>query len=425
MARNYQMASEQLHAVLADTGVAVAIKTTDGLADRVLLDRFVKHRDETAFAALVARHGGMVLGICRRTLRHAHDAEDACQATFLVLARKAGAIRKMESLPSWLHGVAYHVATNLRRDMARRNAREASLTEPFGADAPADISQREAQAVLDEELARLPAKYRAPLVLCYLEGKTRDEAAQELGWSLGTLKGRLERGRELLRRRLTRRGLTFSAALLSTLLTQSSASATASPVLVLSIVRAGLLYAAGKAATAGGISLRVAALAKSVLNALLLAKLKAAGGVLAVVLAVGAGTSLISISRSAAPPNPTQLGDWPGWRGPTAMGYTQDNDLPLTWGGKNHENILWTARIDGWRDIEAYSSPIVSRDRVFVTAATAKRETGLPKNPPQQWVACYRVSDGKQLWETLIPPGPWLAIDGHDGYAVPTPVTDG
>src|SRR5262249_3232702 len=150
--------------------------------------------------------------VCRRTLHNVHDAEDACQASFLVLARRAGSIRKRACLASWLHSVAYRAASRLRRDLARRHARE----RPCPDEPPApvhDVSWRDVQAVVDAELARLPERFRAPLLLCYLEGKTRDQAASELGWSLDTLRGRLERGRNLLRARLTRRGLTLSAAL--------------------------------------------------------------------------------------------------------------------------------------------------------------------------------------------------------------------
>jgi RNA polymerase sigma factor (sigma-70 family) len=195
-------------------------------SDQDLLSRFVRDRDEAAFAALVERHAGLVLGVCRRLLRHAHDAEDACQATFLVLARRAATIRKQASLASWLHGVAFRAAANLRRTRARRSAHETALAEP-PATPPADVTWREVQAVLDEELARLPERLRAPLVLCYLEGRTRDEAAQLLGWSPGALRGRLERGRERLRARLTRRGLALPTALLAALLPEQGAAAPA------------------------------------------------------------------------------------------------------------------------------------------------------------------------------------------------------
>src|SRR5262249_42690745 len=200
-----RMAGRTPNAILQHIHKLVAAQTTQALSDRNLLDRFLARRDEAAFAALVERHGAMVLGVCRRVLRNAHDAEDASQAAFLVLARKAATIRKQESLASWLHGVAYHIAANLKREAARRRAREASRQGALQADATVEICWREMQGLLDEELARLPERYRSPLILCYLEGKTRDEAAQQLGWSLATLRGRLERARERLRAGLSRR----------------------------------------------------------------------------------------------------------------------------------------------------------------------------------------------------------------------------
>jgi RNA polymerase sigma factor (sigma-70 family) len=221
-------------------------QTAPAPSERELLDRFIAERDEAAFAALVERRAPMVLGVCRRVLRHAHDAEDACQATFRVLARKAASVRKRESLASWLHGVAYHVSTRLKRDLARRGAREALRPEATQADVAAEVSWRELRGLLEDELARLPARYRSPLILCYLEGKTRDEAAQQLGWSLTTFRGRLERGRERLRARLIRRGLTLSAALFAGALGESSASAAPPPAFVVLTVKAALLYAAGQ-----------------------------------------------------------------------------------------------------------------------------------------------------------------------------------
>src|SRR5437763_6451073 len=191
----------QLDNVLHHLRRLVAAECAAPGPDRALLERIVRGRDEAAFAALVKRHGPMVLGVCRRVLRHEQDAEDACQAAFLVLARKAAAVRKKDSIGSWLHGVAFRAASNLRRAAARRHAREQpAADEPRAGDA--EVTWREVRTVLDEELRRLPERFQAPLLLCCLEGRTRDEAAQELGWSLATLRGRPERGRALLRGRL-------------------------------------------------------------------------------------------------------------------------------------------------------------------------------------------------------------------------------
>ncbi|HKB40338.1 MAG TPA: sigma-70 family RNA polymerase sigma factor, partial [Gemmataceae bacterium] len=173
-------------------------------SDEHLLLGYLGRRDEEAFAALVRRHGAMVFSVCRRVLDDEHDAEDAFQATFLVLARRAAAVRSPGSLAAWLHGVACRISLKARAEAARRSA--VPLCDS-AVPAPADPSWRDVRTVLDQELDRLPENLREPLVLCYLEGLTRDEAAARLSCPLGTLKGRLERGRELLRQRLVRRGV--------------------------------------------------------------------------------------------------------------------------------------------------------------------------------------------------------------------------
>jgi RNA polymerase sigma factor (sigma-70 family) len=272
----------------ADTGVP---------SDAELLERFVAGQDEAAFAALMRRHGPMVLAVCRRVLRHEQDAEDACQAAFLVLARQAGSIRKRESVSSFLHGVAYRIAAHLRLDTARRRAREVpavDMPQPEGA----DVSWREVRAILDEELARLPLHYRTPVLLCYLEGLTRDEAAGRLGWGLGTLRGRLERGREMLRTRLTRRGLTLSSALLSTLAMQESALAALPSALVADTTRAALLAAGGQS-TAGAVSTQVVALSEGAVTAMSTSRLSIVAVILLTLGLAGAGAGLLGPSRPA------------------------------------------------------------------------------------------------------------------------------
>jgi RNA polymerase sigma factor (sigma-70 family) len=223
------------------------------LTDRQLLARFTTQRDETAFATLVRRHGPLVLGVCRRVLGHEQQAEDAFQAAFLILARKAAAMRWQDSIGNWLYGVAYRVARKERARAARRRQCESQppvLPEPEASPEPA---WRELAAVLDEELHGLPGECRSALVLCYLNGLTRDQAALQLGWSLRTLDRRLERGRELLRTRLIQRGLTLSAALLGTVLGQS-ATAAVPPVLAGAASKAAARYAAGTALLNGGLA---------------------------------------------------------------------------------------------------------------------------------------------------------------------------
>jgi RNA polymerase sigma factor (sigma-70 family) len=260
--------------------------------DHDLLQRFVHHQDSAAFTALVERHGPMVVGVCRRALGHRQDAEDVCQATFLVLARKAATIRQGTALAGWLHKIACCVAANLTRERARRRRREHAHAPRAAEEPAAQVSWREVQALLDEELERLPERYRAPLILCYLEGRTRDEAARQLGLSAGTLHGCLERGRHLLRLRLTQRGLTLSAALFATALGTEPAAAALPPALVVSSARAALVLAAGQPLPANAVPGPVCSLTEEVLKTMFLSKLKmklAAGVVLCAALALAVG----------------------------------------------------------------------------------------------------------------------------------------
>jgi RNA polymerase sigma factor (sigma-70 family) len=223
-------------ALLRQVRGLVAAQAADAAPDADLLERFRGGADVTAFGALVRRHGPMVLRVCRRVLGDAHDAEDAFQATFLVLAQKAGAIRKGASVASWLRGVAYRVAGKARARAARpRPTCGAAAAQGDTAD---EVSWREVRAVLDAELGRLPEECRAPLVLCYLEGLTQDEAARRLGWTGRTLRRRLGQGRRLLRVRLERRGLALSAGLAAVLLSEATAPAALPPALADAAVRA-------------------------------------------------------------------------------------------------------------------------------------------------------------------------------------------
>jgi RNA polymerase sigma factor (sigma-70 family) len=224
--------------------------------DRQLLDSFLAHRDESAFAELVRRHGPMVLNVCRGVLHNRHDAEDVFQATFLVLARKAASIRHREAVGGWLCEVAYRLALKEQEAIVRRRDRRERTAEPTMADPLLDMTLRELHQVMMEELQRLPEKYRLPLILCYLEGRTQTEAAHQLGWPKDVVRGRLNRGRNQLRARLTHRGLALSAGLFLSALTSGSAPAALPAVRVELIARAVLK---------GGnlVSGRVAALAEA------------------------------------------------------------------------------------------------------------------------------------------------------------------
>src|SRR5215470_16413516 len=204
------MATAKLSNFLRRLTRGMVAETLADQSDRELVERFLAGQDEAVFEAIVRRHGTMVYRVCWRVLQHAEDTEDSFQATFLVLAQKLRTVRKHASLASWLHGVAHRVALKAKAQAATRRRHEeqvaASQTMP-----PADVSWGEVRAVLDAELVRLPEKWRLPLVLCYLEGRTQDEAAAQLGWSPRTLRRRLEEGRTSLGRRLGRRGVVWPA----------------------------------------------------------------------------------------------------------------------------------------------------------------------------------------------------------------------
>jgi RNA polymerase sigma factor (sigma-70 family) len=258
--------------------------------DRDLLRSYLECRDEAAFAALVERHGPMVLGVCRSVLRHAHDAEDAFQATFLVLARNAQAIRRPDGLASWLHGVAYRVALKARAAAARRQALEQAAPAP--APSADDLTWGEVRAILHAELAALPERFRGPLVLCYLQGLTQEEAARRLGWPATTVKGRLQRGRNLLRGRLERRGLGLSAALGAVALSGEALARPLPPGLAAATVHAALLPASK---AIGGAA---AALARGALGPSAAAKCGVVAAALLVAVAL-AGGALLSPQRPA------------------------------------------------------------------------------------------------------------------------------
>src|SRR5262245_41697898 len=270
------------------------------LSDHHLLQQFTDQRHEAAFGTLLRRHGPMVLDVCRSVLGNEADAEDAFQATFLILARKAASIRKTGSVGSWLHGVAYRTALKARFQLTTRQQNEAraparTLTEPD------DLSWREVRQVLHEELAGLAERYRLPLVACYLEGKTQDEAAAQLGLATSTLKERLERGRSLLRARLVRRGLGPAAVLLATAWPSASLSAAVPSSLVASTLKAASVIAAGQA-TAGVISVEVVALTEGVLKTMLLTKLKIATAVFLMLAMIGVAGGIGSVAATAKPP---------------------------------------------------------------------------------------------------------------------------
>jgi RNA polymerase sigma factor (sigma-70 family) len=273
--------------------------------DAALLDRFTRDREEAAFAALVARHGSMVMRVCKRVLSDAAGAEDCFQATFLVLARKASSLRRPASLASWLHGVALRIASK-----ARKSARRRRLCQmPANACEPADprpdpleqLTARELLVAVDEEVQRLPEVYRLPLILCCLEGLSQGEAARRLGWTAGSVKARLERGRKRLQARLAQRGLILSAALTIATVSQGAVSAAVGPGLSAATIKAATRFAAGKAVKGVETSCVVRALAEAALrNTAGKLKVFALIGLVAIA-AAAAGTGIIGKPANGSP----------------------------------------------------------------------------------------------------------------------------
>jgi RNA polymerase sigma factor (sigma-70 family) len=269
------------------------------LTDGQLLEQFLAHRDETAVEVLVRRHGPLVFGVCRRILPSAHAAEDVFQATFLVLLRKAPALDRGKPLGSWLSTVAYRLALRARANETRRRQCEqhAARSRPAadGRDAPSDLA-----VALEEELHRLPHRHRAPLVLCYLEGKTNDQAAQILGCPRGSIAARLARAKERLREGLARRGFTAPAAGIAAALAAAGVRAAVPLPLVDVTVRAALWFAREEACAAGFVSARAVTLARGAVRAMVLNKLKIAAVLLLAVALLGTGATMLLKAAPAA-----------------------------------------------------------------------------------------------------------------------------
>jgi RNA polymerase sigma factor (sigma-70 family) len=268
--------------------------------DEELLRRFVANGDDSAFAELVRRHGPVVLSVCRRMLGDTPDADDAFQAVFLVLARKASRIARPELLGNWLYGVAYRTALRARTVAARRRAREGRLVDTPAEERPPEFVWADLRPVLDEEVNQLPDRYRAAFVLCHVEGRTTAEAMRLLGCPEGTVLSRTAWARNRLRSRLTRRGIAPTAALFATVLSRDALAAQVSPARVSATVKSALAFAAGH--TAGAVPAGVAVLAESVSGAMSMVKLSfmaaALAGVGTLLLGAGVGTLAIGQDRS-------------------------------------------------------------------------------------------------------------------------------
>jgi RNA polymerase sigma factor (sigma-70 family) len=309
------MARGQSDAVLRPLRVLLETGSVAGITDGELLERFAAHRDggaETAFAALVSRHGPMVLGVCRHWLRDEHAADDAFQAVFLVLARRAGSIRRPELLSAWLHGVAVRIARKARAQAerrARREGREVAMSDVEAACPDPSRLQAEEVAAVHEEVGRLPERYRRAVVLCHFEGLTHAEAANHLGCAPGTVGSLVSRARDILRSRLTRRGLSSGAVLLAGSLEPRLVTAAVPPALERATIRAALIFTTNRAAAVGIASAAAVELAGGALRTMTMIKLTLVSAVLALgTFVTGAGGFMFIAPRTADPAFPRAQG---------------------------------------------------------------------------------------------------------------------
>lgn len=297
-----KMPMTSLHQMVQHLRRAVLLADGAGLTDGQLLERFLSQRDAAALAVLVRRHGAMVWSVCRRLLPNHHDAEDAFQATFLVLVRRAASIVPREMLPNWLYGVARQTALKARATAARRKVRERQLAVLPEPEVGEPDPRPDWRAWLDQELSHLPEKYRIAIILCDLEGKTGKEAAQQLGWPEGTVTGRLSRGRAILAKRLRRRGLEVSGGTLVAAGTAKTASACVPASVMSATIQAASAMAAGPAGATSAVSAKVAVLMESMLRSMLLTKLKLVMAVVLAAAVVGAGGGFLSCRSLAEAP---------------------------------------------------------------------------------------------------------------------------
>jgi RNA polymerase sigma factor (sigma-70 family) len=361
------MPAPPLRGVLRHIGLAAA-QGAAGVPDSELLERFLRRRDGAAFELLVWRHGKMVLGTCRRLLRDVHDAEDAFQATFLALARRAASVGRRGSVGGWLHKVAYRLALRAKARRARRGAREQPLGEwaaaAGGTEPPAEAARREVGLALDEEVSRLPDRYRVPFVLCCLEGRSNAEVARELSCPVGTVESRLSRARQRLRDSLSRRGVAPTAGLFATLPGPGEASPFVPATLAASTAEAATLMTASQAVAAGLISAQAAALTEGVLKAMWMTKLKVTAAVVLAVALTGTGAGVLTYRAAAAgEPSPA-----PGGRNAAAAEAARIAQLVDRLGSST-----FAERERAGKELEAIGAPALDALRQAARAGDAER----------------------------------------------------
>ncbi len=367
------------------------------VTDGDLLEQYVRHRDETAFEALLRRHGAMVLGVCRRVLHNEADAEDAFQATFLVLVRKANTILPRSMVGNFLYGVALNTARKAKAMRGKRQARDLSTVEAVSHE-KSTADSLHLQALLDEELGRLPENYRTVIVLCELEGRTIREAAHHLGWPQGTVAGRLARARALLAKRLTLRGVSLPAGMLAAMLAKEAGSACVRRSLAVSTLKCAAAFAAGSTATAV-VSTRAAVLAEGVLKSMLLNKLKLAASALLVATLAVVGLGYLDGPRAAARQEKTEK---PRAEAPTSKKPAGQPaaSWPLRATLKGHTDGVYTVAF--------------SRDGQLLATGSHDGTVRLWNVASGKRLATLTGHEGKVHWVTFSPDGKRLATAGED-----------
>lgn len=360
----------------------IAVAETPETGDALLLRRFIDGRDAEAFAALVQRHGPMVFGVCRRMLGDIHEAEDCFQATFLILARRASAVGRPDLVGGWLHGVACRVATRARHLLVRRRAQERQVVDVPAGERTPELIWTDLRPVLDEEIERLPELYRVPFVLCYLDGRTNDEAAQLLGCPKGTIVSRLATARERLRRRLTRRGITLPAAVLGALVAEHATAA----------VPAALVQATAGGVT-GAIAPSVAILVEGVLMTMRVHRI-------ATVLAVLLATTFFVGGAGALLRSPLLAQTGPEIQPAVAQGdFTNEGDEPPAAKGDGPAKAVQPGMVaEAYENNDARADELFTNKRVRVIGAMSRikrvnlNAEGLGMGGPD-WV--YRLTLGE------------------------------
>jgi RNA polymerase sigma factor (sigma-70 family) len=381
-----------------------------GCTDGDLLECFITRRDEAAFAGLVRRHGPMVLGVCRRVLQNEADAEDAFQATFLVLVHKAASIRPREMVSNWLYGVAHSTALKARAMRTKRLAKEREAAARPKPEGSAETWEH-LSALLDQELKGLPDNYRAAIILCDLEGKSIKEAAQQFGCPQGTVGTRLARGRTLLARRLARRGLAVSGGMIVTALAQQAVAAEVPSLLLSSTIKAALVVAAGQSVATGLISAKVGILTQGVLKTMLLTKLKIALAVLSAIVVLAAGTTFVTVPARAVPPQPLVKAARPDTQAEAPKEKPKgDKEEANTELKKAVAELLRSHALKDEEDLKCVKPPYAAARQDWWTLINKGRDLGgaaeLSTNAVFRW-----NKGGLKHWSSIYgAPGPTLAL---------------